>query len=163
MLLPCRSATGRIENHGFLSLANSSDYWAVLWNKDMVTSLGASSCEAIFNYEFGILIEGLSTGFSVLQVMRSIEEEVLQALGLPYRAVNIAAGRAQDRNFDTYSMLRITDAPERIETIVIESGETMGGVGEPPLPPLAPAVVNALVALTGRPIRELPLSRHRFA
>jgi isoquinoline 1-oxidoreductase beta subunit len=78
-------------------------------------------------------------------------------------AVNIAAGRAQDRNFDTYSLLRITDAPERIETIVIESGETMGGVGEPPLPPLAPAVVNALAALTGRPIRELPLSRHRFA
>ena len=39
MLLPCRSATGRIENHGFLSLANSSDYWAVLWNKDMVPRL----------------------------------------------------------------------------------------------------------------------------
>ena len=74
MLLPCRSATGRIENHGFLSLANSSDYWAVLWNKDMVPSLGTSASEAIFNYEFGILIEGLSTGFSVQQVMRSIEE-----------------------------------------------------------------------------------------
>jgi isoquinoline 1-oxidoreductase beta subunit len=77
--------------------------------------------------------------------------------------LRIAQGRAADRNFDTYPLLRITQAPERIETIVIESGETMGGVGEPPLPPIAPAVVNALAALTGKPIRELPLSRHSFA
>jgi isoquinoline 1-oxidoreductase beta subunit len=77
-------------------------------------------------------------------------------------AVTIAAGGARDRNFDTYPLLRIIDSPERIETIIIESGEAMGGVGEPPLPPIAPAVVNALVALTGKPIRELPLSRHRF-
>lgn len=74
ILLPCRSATGRIENHGYLSLASSSDYWAVLWNKDIAPSLGSAAPEGIFNYEFGILIEGLSTGFSVQQVMRSIEE-----------------------------------------------------------------------------------------
>ena len=74
ILLPCRSATGRIENHGFLSLASSSDYWSVLWNKDIVPSLDSNSPEGVFNYEFGILIEGLSTGFSVQQVMRSIEE-----------------------------------------------------------------------------------------
>lgn len=97
-------------------------------------------------------------------VRSQVEGGIVQGLSAVLgEAVNIAAGRAQDRNFDTYSMLRITDAPERIETIIIESGETMGGVGEPPLPPLAPAVVNALAALTGRPIRELPLSRHRFA
>jgi hypothetical protein len=74
VLLPCRSATGRIERHGFLSLASSSDYWSILWNKDSVPSLGGTAVEKIFNYEFGILIEGLSTGFSVQQVMRSIEE-----------------------------------------------------------------------------------------
>ncbi len=74
ILLPCRSATGRIEEHGFLSLASSSDYWSILWNKDYVPALGGTEVEKIFNYEFGILIEGLSTGFSVQQVMRSIEE-----------------------------------------------------------------------------------------
>jgi isoquinoline 1-oxidoreductase beta subunit len=78
-------------------------------------------------------------------------------------AVNIAAGGAVERNFDGYSLLRISDAPERIETIIIESGEAMGGVGEPPVPPAGPAVVNALAALTGKPYRELPLSRHRYA
>ncbi len=94
------------------------------------------------------------------QVEGGIVQGLSAALG---EAVGIAQGRATERNFDTYPLLRITQSPERIETIVIESGETMGGVGEPPLPPIAPAVVNALAALTGKPIRELPLSRHRFA
>ena len=97
-------------------------------------------------------------------VRSQVEGGIVQGLSAVLgEAVNVAAGSAVERNFDTYSMLRITDAPERVETIIIESGEAMGGVGEPPLPPLAPAVVNAVVALTGRPIRELPLSRHRFA
>jgi len=97
-------------------------------------------------------------------VRSQIEGGIVQGLSAVLgEAVNVAGGAAVERNFDTYSMLRITDAPERIETIIIESGEPMGGVGEPPLPPLAPAVVNALVVLTGKPIRELPLSRHRFA
>jgi len=97
-------------------------------------------------------------------VRSQVEGGIVQGLSAVLgEAVSIAAGRAQELNFDTYSLLRIQDAPERIETIIIESGEAMGGVGEPPLPPIAPAVVNALVALTGKPIRELPLSRHRFA
>jgi isoquinoline 1-oxidoreductase beta subunit len=97
-------------------------------------------------------------------VRSQVEGGIVQGLSAVLgEAVGIAAGGARERNFDTYPVLRIADAPGRIETIVIESGEPMGGVGEPPLPPLAPAVVNALVALTGRPIRELPLSRHRFA
>jgi isoquinoline 1-oxidoreductase beta subunit len=97
-------------------------------------------------------------------VRSQVEGGIVQGLSAVLgEAVNVAAGSAVERNFDTYQMLRISDAPERIETIIIESGEAMGGVGEPPLPPLAPAVVNAVVALTGRPVRELPLSRHRFA
>jgi isoquinoline 1-oxidoreductase beta subunit len=97
-------------------------------------------------------------------VRSQVEGGIVQGLSAVLgESVSIAAGRAQELNFDTYSLLRIQDAPERIETIIIESGEAMGGVGEPPLPPIAPAVVNGLVALTGRPIRELPLSRHRFA
>jgi isoquinoline 1-oxidoreductase beta subunit len=97
-------------------------------------------------------------------VRSQIEGGIVQGLSAVLgEAVDVAAGGAAQRNLDSYPILRITDAPERIESIIIESGEAMGGVGEPPLPPLAPAVVNALAALTGRPIRELPLSRHRFA
>jgi len=96
-------------------------------------------------------------------VRAQVEGGIVQGLSAAMgEAVTIVAGGARERNFDAYPLLRITESPERIETIIIESGEVMGGVGEPPLPPIAPAVVNALVALTGRPIRELPLSRHRF-
>jgi isoquinoline 1-oxidoreductase subunit beta len=97
-------------------------------------------------------------------VRSQVEGGIVQGLSAAMgEAVGIANGRAVERNFDTYPLLRITQSPARIETIIIESGEAMGGVGEPPLPPAAPAVVNALVALTGQPIRELPLSRHKFA
>jgi isoquinoline 1-oxidoreductase beta subunit len=42
--------------------------------------------------------------------------------------------------------------------VFIENGEAIGGVGEPPVPPATPALVNALFALTGKPIRKLPIS-----
>jgi hypothetical protein len=56
------------------------------------------------------------------------------------------------------SLGAIDDAPTVIETHVIESGERMGGVGEPPVPPATPALVNAVSALLGRRIRKLPLA-----
>lgn len=78
-------------------------------------------------------------------------------------AVAVAGGAAVNTNFDTYPLLRMADAPAKIESIIIESGEAMGGVGEPPLPPTAPAVANALFALTGKPVRRLPLSEMRWS
>jgi isoquinoline 1-oxidoreductase beta subunit len=77
--------------------------------------------------------------------------------------VRIEDGRAVNTNFDGYRLARIGDAPERIDTVIIESGEQMGGVGEPPVPPIAPAVANALFALTGKPARRLPLSEIDWA
>ena len=89
------------------------------------------------------------------QVEGGIVQGLSAALG---EAVEIADGQAQNRNFDRYTILRMNDAPGNIETIIIESDETMGGVGEPPLPPIAPAVANALYALSGKPVRKLPIS-----
>lgn len=87
-----------------------------------------------------------------------IEGGVIQGLSSAFgEAVEIAGGAAVNRNLDGYRLLRMPDAPRWIEAHIIESGAPMGGVGEPPLPPAAPAVVNALHALTGKPIRRLPL------
>ncbi|MEO9130897.1 MAG: xanthine dehydrogenase family protein molybdopterin-binding subunit [Sphingomonas sp.] len=64
-------------------------------------------------------------------------------------------GRIAQGNFDTYRSLRIGEMPE-VEVAIIKSGENPTGVGEPGLPPLAPAVANAWRALTGKAVRRLP-------
>ncbi len=81
------------------------------------------------------------------------------ALGaLYYSEIDIKEGRAAQRNFDTYRALRIYEMP-RVEVHIMPSTEKPGGVGEPGLPPLAPAVANA-VAKLGRPrVRRLPFTR----
>lgn len=66
-------------------------------------------------------------------------------------------GRIAQGNFDTYRSLRIGEMPE-VEVAIIKSNEKPTGVGEPGLPPLAPAVANAWRALTGKAVRRLPFA-----
>jgi isoquinoline 1-oxidoreductase subunit beta len=73
-----------------------------------------------------------------------------------YGEITIADGAAEQSNFDSYEMLRMADAP-KVETVIVPSGGFWGGVGEPPVPPLAPALCNALFAATGKRVRALPL------
>ena len=63
---------------------------------------------------------------------------------------------AQQANFDRYRVLRMADMP-RVEVHILPSTEPPTGIGEPGLPPVAPAVANALAVLTGERIRRLPL------
>ena len=73
--------------------------------------------------------------------------------------ITIRDGRVQQGNFDDYPMLTLRQMP-KVETHIVASGDFWGGVGEPPLPPIAPALCNALYAATGKPIHSLPLSAH---
>ncbi|MEN0063470.1 MAG: xanthine dehydrogenase family protein molybdopterin-binding subunit [Myxococcota bacterium] len=73
-----------------------------------------------------------------------------------YGAIDLAEGRAVPSNFHDYRALTIDEMPT-IETIVMPDGSPHGGIGEPGTPPVAPAVCNALLALTGKPIRRLPI------
>jgi isoquinoline 1-oxidoreductase subunit beta len=81
------------------------------------------------------------------------------ALGaLYYGEIDIKEGRAVQRNFDTYRALRIHEMP-RVEVHIMPSAEKPGGVGEPGVPPLAPAVANAVARLGGPRVRRLPFTR----
>ena len=70
--------------------------------------------------------------------------------------ITIKNGGVEQSNFDSYEMLRIADAP-KVETVLAPSGNFWGGAGEPPVPPLAPALCNAIFAATGKRIRSLPI------
>ena len=70
--------------------------------------------------------------------------------------VTFENGEAMQRNFDSYPLLTLSDAPA-IEVIIIASTENPGGIGEPGTPPIAPAVANAIFAAGGGRLRDLPL------
>jgi isoquinoline 1-oxidoreductase beta subunit len=73
-------------------------------------------------------------------------------------AITIDKGAVAQANFPDYEMVRLAECPE-IEIHIVESDAPLGGAGEPGVPPVAPAVTNAIFAATGIRIRELPISR----
>ena len=80
-----------------------------------------------------------------------------------YGDVTIKNGRVIEENFDKNLMLRINEMPEIKVTLALSGGDKWGGVGEPGLPPVAPAVSNAIFAATGKRVRRLPLRNHDLA
>lgn len=66
-------------------------------------------------------------------------------------------GMVEQSNFNDYNMLRMAEMP-KVEVHIVPSTEKMGGAGEPGVPPLAPAVANAIFAATGKRIRSLPIA-----
>ena len=76
--------------------------------------------------------------------------------GALFGEITIKAGRVEQGNFDSYQMLRIDEAPT-IEVYLTESNEAPGGIGEPGTAAIAPAIVNAVFAATGKRVRKLPL------
>jgi len=89
-----------------------------------------------------------------------VEGSVIDGLStLMFPELNLENGRIVQSNFHDYQLLRIGDAPAKIEMHFVKSDQPVTGLGEPPLPPLAPAVCNAIFAATGKRVRELPLSK----
>jgi len=72
-------------------------------------------------------------------------------------AITFKDGLVEQRNFDGYTPPYIVDAPTSVDVHIVPSAEAPTGCGEPPVPVIAPAVVNALNKLTGKRYRSLPL------
>lgn len=80
-----------------------------------------------------------------------------------FSQITVKGGAVQQSNFRDYRLARMADAPRAIHVEVVESEANPGGIGEPGVPPIAPAIVNAVFALTGQRVRRLPLSLAELA
>jgi isoquinoline 1-oxidoreductase beta subunit len=91
-----------------------------------------------------------------LGVRAQMESCVAFGLGAALHSeINLRKGRVVESNFHDYRILRLHEMP-RVEVHIVESQEKAGGAGEPGTPPVAPAVANAVFALTGKRLRDLP-------
>jgi isoquinoline 1-oxidoreductase subunit beta len=89
-------------------------------------------------------------------IRAQVEGSIVMALGAAVtHETTFADGKAVQQNFHTYRMPRINDIPV-IEVHIMDNDENAGGVGEPALPPFAPALTNAIFDLTGKRVRKLP-------
>jgi isoquinoline 1-oxidoreductase beta subunit len=104
----------------------------------------------------------IDCGFAVNPSGVSMQMESAINYGLTaamYGEITFTEGKVEQSNFHDYQILRMNEAPEIFVTIV-NSGEQMGGAGEPGTPPIAPAVANAIYAATGKRVRKLPIAKN---
>jgi len=94
------------------------------------------------------------------RVISQLEGAVVfgQSIALHGR-ISVTKGRVEQAGFRDYRLARIGDSPRRITVELVDSDAPPAGVGEPGVPPVAPAIANAVFALTGKRYRELPLTR----
>ena len=90
-------------------------------------------------------------------VRAQMESGIVFGLGAALKQrISYAGGQVEQSNFHDFEMLRMNEMPT-IEVVIVPSTADPTGVGEPGVPPIAPAVANAIAAATGRRIRTLPI------
>ncbi len=96
------------------------------------------------------------------QIAAQVEGSVVYGLSAAlYGECTVENGRMNKLNFDTYELLRLAEMP-KVETVLVPSYDFWGGVGEPTICVVTPAVLNAIQAATGKPVRSLPLKNVRL-
>jgi len=97
------------------------------------------------------------------QIAAQVEGSVAYGLTAAlYGECPVDKGRMTSLNFDSYQIMRLEEMP-KVETVLVPSGDFWGGVGEPTICVVTPAVLNAIQAATGKPVRSLPLKNVKLA
>jgi isoquinoline 1-oxidoreductase beta subunit len=95
------------------------------------------------------------------RVKAMMEGAVIFGMSLAlHGSITMKKGAVEQTNFRDYRLVRLPEAPRAIHVELVESDAPPGGAGEPGVPPVAPAIANAVFALTGTRVRELPMAKH---
>lgn len=97
-----------------------------------------------------------------MTIRAQMQGAIVYGLGATLKSeITVQNGKVNQSNYDDYEVLRMNEMPQ-IDVHIIINNEDPGGVGEPGLPPIAPAITNAVFAATGKRIRKLPISPKDF-
>jgi isoquinoline 1-oxidoreductase subunit beta len=100
---------------------------------------------------------------NVSGIEAQVEGAIIDGIGAAFFGdVPIESGRAQSKNFDDYRLIRNREAPRAIEVVIVPSRTRPTGIGEIGIPPIAPAVANAIAAATGTRLRQMPFMKSGF-
>jgi len=105
------------------------------------------------------MVLGVNCGHAVNpdQIAAQVEGSVAYGLSATlFGECTVEKGRIVETNFHTYEVLRLAGMP-KVETVIVPTNDFWGGVGEPTICVVAPSVMNAIAAATGKPVRSLPL------
>ena len=105
------------------------------------------------------MVLALNCGHAVnpAQIAAQVEGSVAYGLSATFHGeMTVEAGRVRELNFHNYPILRLAEMP-KVETVIVPTYDFWGGVGEPTICVVAPAVMNAVFAATGKPVRSLPM------
>ena len=129
---------------------------------EFFAGLAAHVVEVTYNTDKTIKVDKVYVVIDLGQVVNpdtvkaQVEGAVVMALGAATKMpITIKEGKVQQHNFYNDQVLRITETPD-VEVMILTGGEKIKGVGEPGLPPFAPALANAIFAATGTRIRKMP-------
>ena len=105
------------------------------------------------------IVMAINCGHAVNPDQIAAQAEGSVAYGLTaalYGECTVENGRMVKLNFDSYEIMRLAEMP-KVETVIVPTFDFWGGVGEPTICVVSPAVMNAIFAATGKPVRSLPL------